>query len=391
MQNRSALFLSPESPYPPVGGGALRTASLLEYLVQHYTVDVIVFRQPGDPDPRSAFPPGKVRRVFVLDLPFHSKSGPARAFRNGIRLLRGRPPLLDRFSGFESAIDGMLDGSSYGVGIVEHFWCAPYLKQLRPRCKKLLIDLANIESVWHQRVAGTSGAAAALVHKRFAAAYRRLETNLLPRYDELLVTSAGDAQAIRALAGQTLITVYPNALPQVAIPETPKQFSIVFSGNLEYQPNISAIRFFRSEIWPILRGRWPGLTWEIVGKNPQAIADMLTGDSTIHLVGPVPDAIAAIARSQIAVVPVLAGSGTRVKILEAWAAATPVVSTTIGAEGLEYAAGEHLLIADTPAHFAEAVSALLGSEHERQRIGRKGRQLYQDNYTWNAAWSRLTI
>jgi glycosyltransferase involved in cell wall biosynthesis len=92
----------------------------------------------------------------------------------------------------------------------------------------------------------------------------------------------------------------------------------------------------------------------------------------------------------VAVVPVLSGSGTRVKILEAWAAATAVVSTRLGAEGLAGRDGEHLLIADEAGDFASAVSKLLGSVEERERIAKAGRRLYEAEYTWEAGWEKLT-
>ncbi len=391
MQRPEALFLTPESPYPSIGGGPLRAASLLEYLIQHYTVDVVVFRQPGESDPREVFPAGKVREIHVLDLPLHSKSRPARAGRNGLRFLRNRPPLLDRFSGFDSSLEGVVLGRQYDLGVVEHFWCAPYLRQLRAACRKLVLDLHNIESVWHHRLANTSTALPALAHKRFAAAYRRLERNLLPQYDHVLVTSAADRNLVTPFTAPNTVTIYPNALPHTPLPPRAEQFSIVFSGNLEYEPNIAAVRFFCAKIWPVLRERWPGLIWEIIGKNPQAITRIVAGDAGIHLTGPVPDAVSAIARSQVAVVPLLAGSGTRLKILEAWAAGTPVVSTTLGAEGLDYVAGETLLIADDPPLFAGKISNLLESSQERNRISQAGRQLYESSYTWQAAWTSLNF
>ena len=391
MPEPAALFLTPESPYPSIGGGPLRAASLLEYLTQHYLVDVIVFRQPDEPDPRKSFPPGKVRAVHVLDLPRHSKSSQARAMRNGLRLLRNRPPLLDRFSGFESSLASLVNGKQYDFGIIEHFWCAPYIEQLRASCRKLVVDLVDVESLWHQRIANTSTAAPAMAHRRFAAAYRSLERKLLPRFDEVLVTSAADRNFIRPVAAQTAITIYPNALPLVPVPQAERQFSIVFSGNLEYQPNIAAVQFFKTKIWPLLCEQWPGLIWEIIGKNPQAIADIVQGDPSIRLTGPVSDAVAAIARSQVAVVPVLAGSGTRVKILEAWAAAIPVVSTTLGAEGLDCVTGQNILVTDDHSSFADAVSELLNSADKRNRIGQSGRQLYEAFYTWQAAWQNLNL
>jgi glycosyltransferase involved in cell wall biosynthesis len=103
----------------------------------------------------------------------------------------------------------------------------------------------------------------------------------------------------------------------------------------------------------------------------------------------VQDAIAELARAKVAVVPLLAGSGTRLKILEAWAAGLPVVSTRLGAEGLPVEDGRHLLIADTAAGFAEAVSHLLENADLRDCLGRAGRSLLEAEFTWERAWRCL--
>jgi glycosyltransferase involved in cell wall biosynthesis len=183
--------------------------------------------------------------------------------------------------------------------------------------------------------------------------------------------------------------VYPNALPLVAEAEVREEHVIAFSGNLEYDPNVDAVRYFRGRIWPQLRSRWPKLVWRLIGKNPRAVARFLRGDSRIQLTGPVENAVGALAAAQVAIVPLRAGSGTRVKILEAWAASRPVVSTTLGAEGLQSTDGEHLILAEGPEEFAAAVTRLLESEELRKRLGRAGRRLYERNFTWEAAWSRL--
>jgi glycosyltransferase involved in cell wall biosynthesis len=107
------------------------------------------------------------------------------------------------------------------------------------------------------------------------------------------------------------------------------------------------------------------------------------------MVGPVDDAVGELARAKLAVVPLLAGSGARFKILEAWAAATAVVSTTLGAEGLEARDGENLLLADSAPAFAEAVSKLLASPEDRQGLGMAGRRLLENRYTWDAAWRKI--
>jgi hypothetical protein len=140
----AALVLSPESPLPVMGGGALRTASLLYYLSSRYDVDLLVFRQPGSPDPREALPAGLLRSVAVLDLPPNGRDFRARAFRNASRVLRRVSPLVDRYAGFGPAVLGAFPGRTYDLGIVEHSWAAPYLEQLAPRCRRTVLNLHNV-------------------------------------------------------------------------------------------------------------------------------------------------------------------------------------------------------------------------------------------------------
>jgi glycosyltransferase involved in cell wall biosynthesis len=381
----SALFLSAESPYPAIGGGPLRSASLLEFLAQRYDVDVTLFNEKQSPDPRIFFPGGRVRRISVIDLPYHSKSTLARYGRGAWRLAANRPPLLDRFSGFERQIATAVGRETYDLAVVEHIWCAPYIKQIRPLARRVLLDAHNIESVWHDRVARTGGALQAIAFRRFARACRRFERHWLPQFDAVIVTSEEDAK--HAAGARTVI--YHNAMPSVDRPVRKEEEVIVFTGNLEYQPNITAVEHFHEKIWPLLRERVPDLVWRIAGKNPDGIARFINGDARIHVIGPMEDAIATLASAKVAVVPLLSGSGTRFKIIEAWAAGTPVVSTRLGAEGLPYNAGEHLLICDDPGEFAEAVAFLLEAPEARAQLAEAGRRLYETSFTWDVAWSTL--
>jgi glycosyltransferase involved in cell wall biosynthesis len=387
----SALLLAPETPYPLAGGGALRTASLLHYLARGYDVDLIVFRQPGAPDPARDLPEGLVRRVATIDLPANGRSVAARTARNAVRLARRVPPLVDRFSGFEPQIARALGGTRYDLGVIEHFWCAPYQDLLARVCTRTVLDMHNIESVLHQRYAAVDSAPTAFAHRVFGRAALRLERAWLPRFSQVLAVSESDAALARDIAPKTRVLVYPNAIPLVPVPSPGDNNAIVFSGNMEYPPNTSAVRFFRVHVWPLLRARWPGLVWRVLGKNPAAVAAYTSGDPQIELLGEIDDAVAELARARVAVVPLLAGSGTRLKILEAWAAGVPVVSTTLGAEGLPARDGEHLLIADDPHSFAAAVSRLLACSDLRRQVGTAGRLLLEREFTWEQAWKKLTF
>lgn len=385
----SAVFLAPEAPYPVAGGGALRCASLLEYLGRRYDVDVIVFRQPGAPDPASLFPIGLVRRVTVLELPPNGRSFAARTMRNAGRVVRRIPPLVDRFAGFSAPIARALAGARYDLGLIDHSWCAPYLEQVSPVCSRTVLNLVDVESVLHGRCAAVEGLATATAHRVFQGASLELERRWLPRFSLVLATSQADAEVARAIAPQARVAVYPNALPPTPLPVAGDEEAIVFSGNMEYHPNVTAVRYFRREIWPRLRDRWPLLVWRLVGKNPAAVRQYTGGDPRIEVAGPVVDAVCELARSRVAVVPLLTGSGTRLKILEAWAAGLPVVSTTIGAEGLPVRDGETALLADGAEAFAGAVTRLLACTELRRKMGSAGRLLLEKEFTWETAWKKL--
>jgi polysaccharide biosynthesis protein PslH len=363
----------------------------LHGLARFYELDLIVFREPGAFDPRTSIPPGLVQRISTIDLAANNRSFAARSLRNTLRLVRRVPPLIDRFSGFAAQVAAAVEGRRYELGIVEHFWCAPYWEQIAPVSQRTILDLHNIESVLHRRCAATEPGAAAFAHRIFAEAAMELEREWIPRFSRVLAASATDAALIEPRAGTARVSVYPNAIPLPATPAVERRHAIVFSGNLEYHPNVSAVRFFRQNIWPRLRERWPDLVWRLVGRNPSAVARWTGCDSRIEVTGPVEDSIVELARSEVAVVPLLAGSGTRLKILEAWAAGLPVVSTTLGAEGLPVCDGRHLLIADGADNLSGAISRLLESPALRRELAQAGRALLESDFTWEKAWQSLDL
>ena len=361
MTLQRALFLTPEEPKAGSGGGGLRSASLLEYLQNRYDVQTVKF-----------------------SLRTHSRSPEARIWRNAIRLTRGRPPLFDRFSGYENQIAAALQGR-YAVGVVEHFWCASYAPLLRSCCDKLVLDLHNIESELARTHARAARWPASWASQRFAESYKRLEREWLPQFDVILTASEEDRRRV----DHSTARVFPNALPEIPRPRVQEADAIVFSGNLEYHPNVEAVRWFRTRIWPRVREKAPGIEWRLLGSNPEAVARFTGGDPRIRVVGPVDDAVANLAEAKVCLAPLLSGSGTRFKILEAWAAGRAVVSTTLGAEGLGARDGEHLLRADDPDDFADAVLRLCNDPSLRARLGDEGWAIYRERFTWPAAWRKL--
>lgn len=384
------LMLCPEAPYPLAGGGSLRTASLVDYFGRRGPLDLVLFREPGAPDPRQALPPGRIRDAFVLELPFSDKRPLPRLKRNLSRLFRDTPPHEDRFRGFESTLEESLGRRLYDLAVIEHFWASSYLDLLARHAARVVCDLHNIESIYYERRARAEGFPVALAWTRFAALNRELEQRRLPRFHCLLATSEPDAARLRAIAPCLPVVLYPNAIPE-GEPQgiEPDPDLVVFSGNLEYPPNILAAHYFARSVWPLVRRQRPEMRWRLIGRHPERLQAELRDTPGIEFSGPVADAVAELARGSVAVVPLLTGSGTRLKILEAWAAGVPVVSTPLGAEGLEAEPGRHLLVAEAPEDFAHAVLRGREDRELRSRLIGSGRTLLAERYTWPAAWGAL--
>jgi len=213
---------------------------------------------------------------------------------------------------------------------------------------------------------------------------------LLPRYGVVLTASETDAAIVREVAPGANVAVYPNSLPLMPAPKVTEQPIVVFSGNFEYHPNIDAVDFLVKSVWPEVHQKCPELRLRLVGRGDAFIRHLLPSGFEIEVTGAVDDALAQIAAARIVVAPLRAGSGTRIKILEAWAAARPVIATSLAAEGLEYVKDRDLLIANEGPSIAGAIAGLNADPERRARIAASGRRLFEERYTWQATWRALS-
>ena len=157
---------------------------------------------------------------------------------------------------------------------------------------------------------------------------------------------------------------------------------LVFSGSMDWHPNEDAVCYFVDTILPRIRAEAPAASFTIVGRNPGARVRELAAQPGVIVTGTIDDVRPSIGEASVYVVPLRAGSGTRIKIFEALAMGKAVVSTTVGAEGLALESGRHFLAADTPHDFATAVIRLLRDPARRQELGDEGRALVEANYSW---------
>jgi glycosyltransferase involved in cell wall biosynthesis len=170
---------------------------------------------------------------------------------------------------------------------------------------------------------------------------------------------------------------------------TPESGSLIFPGALTYQANFDAMDFFLRQVFPSVKAKCPGVTLRITGRTDGVSVDRLPLSEGVTLTGYLDDVRPCVARSWACVVPLHVGGGTRLKILEAMALGTPVVSTSKGAEGLEVTHGEDILIADTPTEFADALLRLLDDRALRARLATNGRKLVESQYGWEGIGEKL--
>jgi len=208
------------------------------------------------------------------------------------------------------------------------------------------------------------------------------------------VPSAPRNEDLRTITPASQITVIPIAVDtQLLQPvvRQPESVNIVTLGTLHYPPNADGIRWFTQEVFPRVCRQISTATLTIIGKNPPAdfleLAASQPGKITIT--GYVPDLIPYLERAALMVVPVRAGSGMRVRILEAFAQAIPMVTTTIGLEGIDAVPGEEILVADTVEEYVEAVVNLLRDESMQGRLAEKGRALAESRYDWRVVLKKL--
>jgi glycosyltransferase involved in cell wall biosynthesis len=263
-----------------------------------------------------------------------------------------------------------------------------------PQGAKIVIDQHNIE---HELLERTYQHEQAFLRKWFSWRESHLlkkgEVKRCREADVVLVTSEREYDMLKQLLPEQQIEVIPNGVDTEAfvhhdsVREIPYQ--IIFTGSMDYFPNIDAVLYFARKSWPIIKSEVPNASWQIVGKNPPREVRDLAASPGITVTGTVPEVTSYLASASVAIAPLQIGSGTRLKILEALAMGKAVVSTSLGCEGLSVASGKHLILADQPENFAQAVITLLNNQEMRTALGKAGKALVEAEYSWEQARPQL--
>lgn len=383
------LLLTQVAPYPPDAGPKIKTFYTLRMLAQEHDIDLVTFARDSDEIEAAHELRQWCRSVTTIPLhrsrrrePFYAASG----------WLTGQPFLVarDGRSEMRAEIQRRLWTGSVDVVHADQISMGQYLEPAFSIGIPTVFDAHNavwqlVRTLVNQQPTPAHRGAASIEWRML----RRFEGDLCRRADLTLTVTEQDRLALEGAAGRPIRSaVIPigsevRDLPVAnASAPTARLLSVA---TMHYPPNAEAIRWLYEHVWPILRARNPELGFDIVGpRPPEDIRQWERADSGVTVHGYVDDLQPLFEGATVFVVPLLAGSGMRVKIIDAMARGVPVVSTTIGMEGLDLVPGEHLLVADTPAEFADAALRLAHSPELRCRIATAARQRALDLYDWRS-------
>ena len=370
---REVLFVSPVVPALTGNGLAMRAGLVLEALSTRHAVSLLAFRLYPGP---SEEVPEELRRLCrrVAVAPVRRRADRPGFWARRIGALapfyRARFDVIHVFR---------LATLPLAHSLVEQ--CTP-----RPR---LDLDLDDIDSVTHARIAALGRAngdlPVALWGEAEAKRSAGAEREALRTADRVYVSSEPDRRLLTSLGGCAELRVLPNGvrIPPSPLPEPEREpFRFLFIGTLGYYPNEDAALLLCRKIAPAVRNLSPiEVRFEIAGGGASRRLRQAAGDAGVHLLGAVPNVRTVYGSAGALVVPLRAGGGTRIKILEAFSYGRPVVSTSIGAAGLAVAHETELLIADTPDAIAAACVRLACDPELRALLAAKGRDLVNSNYS----------
>ncbi|MFC3713840.1 TIGR03087 family PEP-CTERM/XrtA system glycosyltransferase [Sphingoaurantiacus capsulatus] len=390
------LFLAHRIPYPPDKGDKIRSWHMLKHLAERATVHLGAFVD----DPADMAHAAKLRSICgeVKLMPLK----PSDRWKRALRGLMGGDALslaLYYDPAMVKWVKQVLRQNRITTIVAFSSQMAPYaLPHLGGR--KGIMDFVDVDSEkWRQYAVEARPGLRQVMYKREAKLLRALEKYATHHFQASLFVSEAEAAVFRKLAGSYAHTVkamnngvdYRYFDPAAGFAPLPAATGpvIVFSGAMDYRPNIDAVSWFAEKIWPEVRKKHAGATFKIVGSKPAPEVKRLDGKNGVVVTGRVEDMRPHLAAADVCVAPLRIARGIQNKVLEAMAMARPVVATAAAFEGIEAAPGEHLLLADEPGAFADRIDELLRDTARAQAMGAAARAQVIARYDWDASLAML--
>lgn len=408
------LFVSPTFPYPPTDGGKIRVFNLLKQLSLQNEVAFLSFQT----SPSEQMGIDELKKLGVKVEVIKPKSNLNLSYKVMLRsIFRLHPITVAKYFDLQMSqrISEYVKSAQFDVIHFEMIHMGQYLKRAKgvlwsyaheahEHKTKMVLSEQNIDSdVWKRMYKNVDDPIRKFIlwvqHKLF----ERLEGSLCPLFDLCICVSERDKGILSSLANlsdlsnlnadsRVKVEVIPNGVDlQLYKPDEASEVEsmILFTGSMDWYPNEDAVIFFCDEILPKIQSEKPDTRFYIVGQNPSHKVSSLSDRDGVVVTGRVDDIKPYINRASVYVVPLRVGGGTRLKILEAIAMKKAVISTSIGAEGLELANGKEVLIADSAEEFIRLVLRLLADKGLRKELGQNGRRAVEEKYGWDRIGQKL--
>ena len=387
------LQLCNKPPYPSVDGGTLAMNSITQgLLAAGCEVKVLTVETDKHPAHLEQLPDDYRRRTAIEAVYTDLRVKPLFA---AAAMLCGESYHVKRYVNpqFSERLKAILQREQFDVVHVESIFLTPYVPLIRRYSQaKVILRAHNVEHLIWKRVAqSTRPGFKRWYLKHLSLTLRAYELEHLADYDGIVCITRNDADYFRSNGCRRPITHIPFGIPLPETPdnpETPESNSLYHLGSMDWMPNLASIRWLLDEVWPVVHREVPQAHLYLAGRKMPATWMRAQIDG-VTVVGEVPDARQFIAGKQINVVPLLSGSGIRVKIIEAMSMGKAVVTTTLGAQGIDYTDGEHLLIANTPEEFAQQIKRLLDDSDYCRRVGEAAVRLVAEEYDVSRLTARL--
>jgi polysaccharide biosynthesis protein PslH len=378
------LWIKTDFLHPTNRGGQIRTLEMLRRLHARNEVHYVAFENPAHPEGLAQAHEYSTR-AYPVRHQVPSKSSPAFAGQLVAGLFSPLPVAVSRYQSVEMTrlVTHLRRTERFDAVVCDFLAPAPNIEDLGG----CVLFQHNVETmIWRRHVEHAPDP--------IRRAYLRMQAQRMFDYEAkvcrtcagIIGVSQADADLMQDLFGPSRVDHVPTGVDVDYFRRQPADSpasDLVFLGSMDWMPNIDGINYFVREVLPLIRKKRPDCTLSIVGRKPTpAMVALADRDAAIRVTGTVPDVRPYLWGAKVSIVPLRIGGGTRLKIYESMAAGVPVVSTTVGAEGLAVADPENIRLADTPEHFADRCIELLHNEVESVRVSNAAYEMVEAKFSW---------
>jgi polysaccharide biosynthesis protein PslH len=378
------LVLSPSIPYPPTDGGRIRIYNLIKYLAEKNEITLIAFYQEND----------ELKHIPVLK-EFCKNIYPVLCWSRQIKNLLSKSFFLRAYGVnrlMQDCVNKVVQNQSFDVIQAESLCMSQYLPKIFKGIK--VLDAPDVQTIRYKMFADVKkdrlNKIIALLKWRIV---RKIERNVGKKVDMILTMSSFDHDVFKKIIKRDCIYITPNGVDanyfKASLNSERFGANLLFIGMMNYLPNIDAMLYFCREIFPIIKRYIKDVKLSIIGKNPPPEILQLEEIDNVEVGGYYVDVRPCYDKCSAFIVPLRSGSGTRLKILEALSMGSPVISTSIGCQGIEVTNGTDIIVIDKPEEFAKEVVGILKNKDLRQKLIKNGRRLIEEKYNWGVIIGNL--